>query len=80
VVLISLNFFYMFFKCFMRTISIITEEEGDKDILDSAHEYRFFLFSIMDVLNGLSILYSFYCMARTDENRRRSGRHGLVLS
>lgn len=65
-VLIGLNFFEIFFKCFMRTLSIVTGEPGqDKDLLDLAHKFRFFLFSVMDVLNGLSILYCFHCMHAT---------------
>jgi hypothetical protein len=58
----------------MRTISIITtldDTETDHDVFDLAHSYRFFLFSTVDILNGVSILYCFKCMADCDIERRK---------
>ena len=70
--LIILNLLFLLFKCFARTISIVTADDPhDKDIFDTAHEYRFFLFSTIDILNGLSILYCFHCMAECNQHRRR---------
>jgi hypothetical protein len=49
----------------MRTISILAtkEKEQDLDIFDLVHKHRFLLFSVVDILDGLSVLYCFYCMA-----------------
>ena len=71
--MIFLNFIFMSFKCFMRSISILTDDgdvPADKDVYDIAHDYRFFLFSIIDIFNGVSLLYCFHCMAVC--NRQRS--------
>ena len=68
-----LNMFYLLFKCFVRAISNLTEKEQkpDLDVFDIIHRNRFLLFSIVDLLNGLSVLYFFYCMADLSTNHKK---------
>jgi hypothetical protein len=53
----------------MRTISYEIDidndpdVEDDLDIFDIAHSLRFMFFALVDFLNGISILYCFYCMS-----------------
>jgi len=71
-----LNFFYLFFKCFIRAISNLTEpkQTPDLDTFDLIHQNRFLLFSVVDLLNGLSVLYSFYCVAELSTNQRHMAK------
>lgn len=71
VFVISINVMYLFFKCFMRTISvIINDPSGDADVFDVIHKYRFLIFSTADILNGLSVLYCFHSMASLARKQR----------
>ncbi len=66
VFLLFVNIFYLFLKTFMRSISVLLGEDnldGDTDIYDTVHKYRFLFFSTADILNGLSVLYCFHSMA-----------------
>lgn len=68
--LISINFFFIFFKCFIRSISTITSQVNQSDEFDKIHKYRFVMFSVVDILNGVSILYAFYCMGLSSVKRK----------
>lgn len=62
------------FKDFIRTIMQLTND-NDKEDLDNVHllhKYRFLIYSIVDIMNGASILYAFYCMALSEKQRRES--------
>ena len=72
-----INVFYLFFKCFVRAISNLTEKnynKNDVDTFDMIHKNRFLLFSIVDLLNGLSVLYCFYCMADLSTNHKHQAQ------
>jgi hypothetical protein len=70
--LISINFFFIFFKCFIRSISTITSSVYEApDEFDAIHKYRFVVFSVVDILNGVSILYAFYVMGLSSLSRKR---------
>ena len=61
---IVFNVFYLFFKCFMRTVTVLVNDPiATPDAFDHMHKYRFVLFSVADILNGLSVLYCFHSMA-----------------
>jgi hypothetical protein len=74
--ILVLNFFYLFFKCFIRAISNLTEpkQTPDLDTFDMIHQNRFLLFSLVDLLNGLSVLYSFYCVADLSTNKKNMAK------
>lgn len=65
IALVTLNVIVLLFKCFMRTISYEIDIDDDLDVFDIAHSLRFMFFALVDFLNGISILYCFYCMAQT---------------
>ncbi len=78
--LIALNVFYLIFKCFMRTISImINPDSVDLDVFDVVHKHRFLLFSIVDILNGLSVLYCFFCVADLSKKSNHHTDHHMNI-
>ena len=66
------NVFYLLFKCFIRALSNLTEIEPtrDQDIFEKIHQNRFLVFSLVDLLNGLSVLYCFFCVADLSTNHK----------
>ena len=70
------NVFYLVFKCFIRAISNLTEAKPTPDLetFDMIHQNRFLLFSLVDLLNGLSVLYCFYCVADLSTNHKHSAK------
>jgi hypothetical protein len=57
----------------MRTVTVLVNNPlGNPDTFDHMHKYRFVLFSIADILNGLSVLYCFHSMASLARKQRLS--------
>jgi uncharacterized protein (DUF2225 family) len=54
----------------MRTITNLKNPNDNYDFFDYFHKMRFLIFSIVDLLNGLSVLYCFHAMASL-ANRQR---------
>ena len=68
---IVFNVFYLFYKCFMRTVTqLVNNDSGDPDAFDELHKYLFVIFSIADIFNGLSVLYCFHSMASLARKQR----------
>ena len=74
--IIIVNVFYLLFKCFIRAISNLTELKPtpDLDTFDMIHQNRFLLFSLVDLLNGLSVLYCFFCVADLSTNHKHTAK------
>jgi hypothetical protein len=55
----------------MRTVTnLVNDSFGNQDAFDVLHKYRFVIFSIADILNGLSVLYCFHSMASLARKQR----------
>ncbi len=55
----------------MRTVTVLVNDTiGNPDAFDVLHKYRFVIFSISDILNGLSVLYCFHSMASVARKHR----------
>ena len=82
ITLLVINIFYLLFKCFGRAISNLTDlnSESDGDVFDTMHKNRFLFFSIVDLLNGLTVLYSFYCMADLSNNHKNKAKPVTVVT
>lgn len=60
-----LNAVFIVFKTFIRHIKEADDNSKNKDIdvFDYSHQYRYQVGSIIDYLDGISILYFIYCIA-----------------
>ena len=74
--IIIMNVLFLLFKCFIRAISNLTEPKPtpDLDTFDMIHQNRFLVFSLVDLVNGLSVLYCFYCVADLSTNHKHTAK------
>ncbi|TNV79433.1 hypothetical protein FGO68_gene16385 [Halteria grandinella] len=83
ITLICLNFANIVFKGFIRSIVQLTHDQNTDEDLDNViilHKYRFFVFSVIDILNGMSILYAFYCMALSSLKHKQTSPNAASLN
>lgn len=63
------------FKAFIRfVVQLMHDSQNDEDLdnVNIIHKYRFFVYSVMDILNGGSILFAFYCMGISNLKHKKS--------
>lgn len=78
---IVFNVFYLFYKCFMRTVTVLVNDpSGNPDAFDHMHKYRFVIFSVADIMSGLSVLYCFHSMASLARKQRISSSQQQTMS